>query len=394
MTQRPATPFGLILLLWAAGLGAAAQYGKVSVIYFLLPDHYPQAGAALAFIVSIVGFTGIVLGVLAGHLVARFGYRRSLLWALWFGAALSLLEALLPPLPVMLALRLAEGLSHLAIVVAAPTLIAQLSAPRHRGLTLSLWSTFFGVSYTALVWLGLPMVARLGLPSLFVAHGVWMAGAALLVQIRLPALNTARPSQALSLSDLPALHMQTYRSPFVAAPGFGWLFYTFCYLALLTLIPPFIDPSYRAALVGAIPLVSIVTSMTVGVYLLGRYPAVRVVLAGFALVALALGWLLVAPGGIAPSLALAVAFGLVQGASFACVPQLNNSAADQARANGAMAQMGNIGNTVGTPVLAAAVAGIGYGGMIGTALIVTVLGLLTHAGLDHLRRRTEQGQRI
>lgn len=148
------TPFGVILALWGAGLGSAAQYGKVSVVFDVLPGIYPQAGAAVGWIVSLVGMVGILFGVVAGLLVARIRYRRALIWALWLGAAVSAVQALLPPLPVMLLTRVVEGLSHLAIVVAAPTLIAQLSAPRHRGFTLTLWGTFFGVAFALLAFAG------------------------------------------------------------------------------------------------------------------------------------------------------------------------------------------------------------------------------------------------
>ena len=99
MTDK--TSFPLVFALWGAGLGAAAQYGKVSVIFDLLPEAYPEAGAALGFVVSLVGFIGILFGVAAGLLVARIRYRRALLSALWLGAAVSLTQALLPPLPWM-----------------------------------------------------------------------------------------------------------------------------------------------------------------------------------------------------------------------------------------------------------------------------------------------------
>ncbi len=119
-------------------MGAAAQYGKVSVVFDALPSVYPGAGAALGFVVSLVGLVGIVFGVVAGLVVARVRYRRALISALWIGAGMSAFQALLPGLPLLLASRVIEGASHLAIVVAAPTLIAQLSAPKDRGLTLSL----------------------------------------------------------------------------------------------------------------------------------------------------------------------------------------------------------------------------------------------------------------
>ncbi|MFC6584404.1 MFS transporter [Sulfitobacter aestuariivivens] len=182
------TPFALIFALWGAGLGAAAQYGKVSVIFDLLPQVYPDAGAAIGFIVSLVGFVGILFGVAAGLLVARIRYRRALLGALWIGAGVSAFQAVLPALPLMLAARMLEGVSHLAIVVAAPTLIAQISAPRDRGLTLTLWGTFFGVAFAVLAWAGRPLALSLGVPALFMAHAAYMAVFALYLSARLRAL--------------------------------------------------------------------------------------------------------------------------------------------------------------------------------------------------------------
>lgn len=382
------TPFTLILLLWGGGLGAAGQYAKVSVIYDQLPGVYPEAGVALGFLVSIVGFVGIAFGVVAGMLVSNVGYRRALIWALWAGAVLSAVQAVFPPLPVMLVLRALEGVSHLAIVVAAPTLIAQLAQARHRGFALTLWSTFFGVAYTVLVWLGLPMVAALGLPSLFVAHAIWMATFAVLLSAQLKALPRAAKGPPVNWARLLPDHVTLYRSPFVAAPGIGWLFYTFCFLALLTLLPPFIAEAQRAAVLGAMPLISILVSMTMGVIVLRWTSAISVVIAGFAAVVTALVWLLLDPGGIWACFALAGALGLVQGASFAAVPQLNEHAADQARANGALAQMGNIGNTLGTPVLAAILLGAGHSGMIATAIIVSAAGLAAHLWMQRLRHLT------
>lgn len=381
------TPFGLIFLLWGAGLGAAAQYAKVSVVFDQLPSIYPAGGVALGFLVSVVGFVGILFGVIAGLLVARIGYRRALIGALAAGAALSAIQALFPPLPIMLGLRVLEGASHLVIVVAAPTLIAQLSAARHRGFTLTLWSTFFGVSYTLLVWLGLPMVSQLGIASLFWVHAAWMAVFAVVLGPSLRAMPAQPRPDAISLRNLAGDHVTLYRSPFLAAPAIGWFFYTMCFLALLTLLPPFIDPAMQALVIGAMPLVSIVASMTLGVWLLRFVGAITVILTGFGACVLSLIWLWAVPGGPVACFVLAAALGLVQGASFAAVPQLNTTAEDQARANGAMAQMGNVGNTLGTPMLVAVIAGAGYSGMIVTAIVIFTSGLCAHLWLAHRRRK-------
>ena len=379
------TPFGLILLLWGAGLGAAAQYGKVSVIFDLLPTVYPGAGPALGWMVSLVGFIGIVFGVVAGLVVARIRYRRALIWALWAGAAMSALQALLPPLPWMLLSRVVEGASHLSIVVAAPTLIAQLSADKDRGLTLTLWGTFFGGAFALLAFAGRPLAIDFGLPALFLAHAVYMAAFALILGASLKALPPEDPAPALSLGRILRDHGTIYRSPSLAAPAAGWLFYTFSFVSILTVLPPYLDDGVRVAVMTAMPLCSIAVSMTLGVLLLRRFSAVEVVEAGFALSAMTMLWLWLRPGDPVACLALAGAMGLIQGASFAAVAQLNATPAAQAQGNGAMAQMGNIGNTLGTPVMATALAAFGFAALPVLAGGAFVLGLVAHLGLGRMR---------
>lgn len=379
------TSFGRVFLLWGAGLGAAAQYAKVSVIFDQLPDLYPDAGAWLGWAVSLVGLVGIIFGVAAGLLVARLRYKRALIWALWLGAGISAVQGLGLPLWGFLTLRAIEGLSHLGLVVAAPTLIAQLSAPQHRGFTLTLWGTFFGVAFAVLTWGGLPLVAAYGVTSLFWAHGLYMAVFAVVLTFSLHVLPESTPLTRFSLRQLIKDHGAIYRSPRVAAAGMGWLFYTFCFVSVLTVMPPFLAPEYRAIVMGAMPLASIVCSMTLGVYLLRSMSAVSVVVLGFGSSFAVMGWLWVSPGHVWACLALAATLGLIQGASFAAVPQLNDTAATQAQANGAMAQMGNLGNTLGTPVIVAGLLWLGYAALpifVGAAL---ALGLCTHLVLARLR---------
>lgn len=381
------TPVGLILLLWGAGLGAAAQYAKVSVIFDQLPDVYPEAGAALGFAVSLVGFIGIVFGVVAGLLVARIRYRRALLWSLWLGAAVSAIQSFLPSFEWFLVLRGIEGLSHLAMVVAAPTLIAQLSAPQHRGLTLTLWGTFFGVAFAVLAWGGLPLVAAYGVSALFAAHAVYMAVFAVILTFSLQALPSTETFPNLSIASILRDHIAIYRSPRISAAGLGWLLYTFCFVSVLTVMPPFLDPSERAFVTGAMPLASIISSMTIGVWALRYISAVGVVIWGFGCSIISMVWLGFDPANAYGCIALAASLGLVQGASFAAVPQLNDTAETQAQANGAMAQMGNVGNTIGTPIMVAALAGFGYIALPVFVSIALLMGLLIHLILRMLRNR-------
>ena len=113
--------------------------------------------------------------------------------------------------------------------------------------------------------------------------------------------------------------------------------------------------------------------------------AVQLAQIGFALCVAALFWLLAVPGLPAACLALAGALGLVQGATFAAIPQLNETAATQSQAYGALAQTGNLGNTIGTPALLAVLGMAGYPGLIWTAILVLAGGFGAHAWMGARR---------
>lgn len=65
-------------------------------------------------------------------------------------AVVSLIQSSFPSYPVMMLTRVLEGVSHLAIVVVGPVAIAGIAPARHQGLAMTLWSSFFGVTYAVL----------------------------------------------------------------------------------------------------------------------------------------------------------------------------------------------------------------------------------------------------
>ena len=140
------------------------------------------------------------------------------------------------------------------------------------------------------------------------------------------------------------------------------------------------------------PLVSIAVSLAFGVWGLRYMTAVRMVQAGYAagLVATLVLWVAWGQGTftLLAAFALAGAMGIVQGASFASIPQLNTTAEDRARASGAVAQLGNVGTTSGTPILALLIASMGPTGVITFALPLCAAGIAVHAW--QARRRTRQ----
>ncbi|WP_227271614.1 MFS transporter [Roseobacter weihaiensis] len=379
-----------VFLLWLAGLGAAAQFAKIVVPFSYIKETYPHIGNELGWMLSFVSLVGAILGIAAGGLVAKVGTKRMLLFGMGLGAAVSLWQASFPSFPVMLFSRVIEGISHLAIVVAAPTLIAQISSDRYRGAAMALWSTFFGVSFALLAWLGLPLIESNGLSALFVLHGVFMFMIATVLLIDLRQVAAAGPvACGLSFRDMVENHLRAYQSPTISAPGIGWLFYTLTFVSLLAILPPLLPDAIRTGVTGLMPLASIASSLLLVPLLLRSLSSVRIVIIGFfGAILLVFLALLGAPLAVV-SVALFCVLGLVQGASFSAVPELNKSVETQALAYGVMAQTGNIGNLLGTPLLLAFLSMAGNSAVFALVAALYAVGILAH--LLTSRRRARQG---
>lgn len=389
MTRTPMSPLVLVLVLWLAGLGSAAQFAKIAVVLPELQQFYGETGAVSGFLVSLISLLGIVFGMVAGLLAIRFGLRRLLLTGLYLGAAISFLQALMPPFELMLASRFVEGFSHLAIVVVTPTLIAQIAPQKHQGAALTLWGTFFGVAFAAVAQVAPPIVDRAGLPALFSAHGVWMLAFAVIVTRSIPYPPTAsiRPD-SIGIAAIIARHRAAYANPAIAAPALGWVCYTLTFVALLAVLPPLLEPGERVIAATWMPLASIASSMTIGVFLLRHISAIGVVIAGFA-TSLAVSALFFVTGpNLWVGIVLFACLGLVQGASFAAVPQLNALDADRTLANGGLAQMGNLGNTAGTPLMLAIFAATGFVGLPVLLIVCYLAAIAIHLAFARMRARS------
>jgi len=382
--MRNVSTIYVILVLWVAGLCAAAQFAKMALVLPELQQLYPQAGTASGFLITLISLVGALFGLVAGVVVAKIGPRGVLLTGLVVGTMASLIQSVSLPLGVLLVTRIIEGASHLAIVVAAPTLIARVSSDRMRASAMTLWGTFFGVSFALTAWLGLPLAQTHGVHSLFLAHSMIMGTTTLIAFWLVPkkevmANNDTIENNSFSIARLFERHKQAWSSPYIAAPAAGWLFYTITFVALLATLPNQVPEQLRAFVAAAMPLASIASSMTVGVALLWRYSAIQVVIIGFVLSIFCALLFFTNTNTVLVCLLLFTALGLVQGASFAAIPQLNTSSAHQALSNGAQAQAGNIGNLCGTPLLLLLLSYGGMRAMIATVIVCYLVAIFLHA---------------
>ncbi|MEM9970779.1 MAG: MFS transporter [Pseudomonadota bacterium] len=356
------TDWRLIALLFITGLFAAAQFAKIALTLEPLAASYP--GAPLPWIVSALSLAGILFGVTAGMVVARFGARRVLLLAILGAAMASAAQAMLPAFPVLVALRLAEGITHLAMVVAAPTLMAAVAAPADKPVAMGLWGTFFGVGFAAAAAV-IPLLS--GPSTVFIAHALGLLILAAALWPMLPR-GVARDT---GQGGFVARHVAIYTNPRLLAPALGFIWHTITFLGLLTFLPRVIGGWTAPVL----PLVALVGTFGAGV-LARRIAPRQLLVASFVLSIAGLLAAIALPETLRIWLILPlfVILGLVPGASFANVPALNPDPADQARANGAVAQLGNVGTACSTPLFAAALT-YGFTGLALTAAAMFAAGL-------------------
>lgn len=388
MPHAPITHWPRIFVLWGCGIAAALQLAKIAVAFDDLRAAYDVSAASMGWILSAVGMVGLVLGVTMGLIAPRVGYKRLLLGGLALGTVLASAQTALLPWSWFWLTRVLEGASHLAVVVAAPTLMAAAAAPRHRAIAMGLWSTFVGLAF-AIAGVFVPLlVAQGGLPALFAVHAAFLLLMGLAVLYWVPADAPRAASAAWQhamphklLAQLPQLlraHGAIYARWTTALPGFGFLCYTAMAVALLTFLPLHSGSSHWL-LAALLPLTGVAGTFSAGwiaQYWLAPLVLVRLSFALVLLMALALAAAAgLGQGYAAAALGLMFCAGLAGGAAFSLIPVLNAEPALQAKANGAVAQLGNLGATVGPPTFALALGGWGVYGLVAVVLLCAGCGL-------------------
>jgi MFS family permease len=376
MDSPSVTRWHLVIILWLSGVLAAMQFSKISIAFQALQAHYGASASVMGWVLSTVGMVGLLLGAVAGLCAPAIGYRRLLVVGMGLGAVLAGVQSLIPAMPLLWLTRLLEGVSQLSVVVAAPTLIIQYSAPQHRSMVMGLWSTFMGVAFAVTGALGGWVLAQFHLEGLLLTHALGMSAMFLLVLVVVPKDSASRPAWP-RLSALPGLHLQLYSHWATALPGLCFFCYTCSAIAMFTFLPQFAG-SERVWLAPVLPLVTIVGTLSAGWLAQSWLPPNRLVrwaYVGVALAATGVGIALTWGLAISPvAIVLMYMLGVAGGSSFALVLYLNHVTAAQARATGAVAQLGNMGSTLGPPLVAACIAQFGGQAVVVPAVLFAVLG--------------------
>ncbi|MEP3296770.1 MAG: MFS transporter [Aliiglaciecola sp.] len=356
-------------LLWCLGVAAAVQVSKMTLTLKPLSEYYGVPESSVGVLISAIGLLAVALGAVVTALPALLGITRTLFSCCILAIGCSMLQYTLPSFGLMLAARIVEGLSHLGIVIVAPTLMSLIVTKKMRGLVMLLWGTFYGVAFALTSWLGAPLLERYGQSSIFLTHACFTAVVTLALFAYLPrktdAPYGAQPSTNIegaiclrfesirfrqSIQWYCRQHTSTYVPANIRTPAVGWFFYTPTFVSIIAVLSSYAT-SENLLIVGFLPLASVFTSVFVVAVLVTKLPAIRISKIGFCMAAALCCLLILQSENMLLLAALFGVLGIIQGASYASIPQLNYAPTNQILAHGAMTQLGNLGNLVGVPLL-------------------------------------------
>ena len=182
--MSPAAPERAAGVVILAGVGAALHIAKLPPAIAAL-----QAGLGISllqagFLLSLVQAAGMSAGVAFGVLADGLGLKRSMLIGLALLSAVSVLGAMAQSVPLLMALRAAEGFGFLLVVLPAPGLVRRLVPPQRLSRMLGFWGSYMPFG-TALALLAGPLwIAAFGwrawwwlLAGVSASMALWLARA-------------------------------------------------------------------------------------------------------------------------------------------------------------------------------------------------------------------------
>lgn len=365
-----------IILVYGTGLLAAGQLGLVAPLVPALQGELNLSLAFVGLILSVITLVGALLGLAAGGAVERTGYAR----AIFVGLALMTLAACICAWAstgtMLLAARGFAGVGYLLVVVAAPSLMARLAAPRDRALALSLWGTFVPAGIALAQALSGVAVETWGWRAIFVADAVLLA-VALAIALMTLAADRATPMSGPSLRwrDLGG-------APLLLAVSFFCFALTFLGMAgLLTVYfieirgfsieraSGLIAPTTACGALGSLAAGWLMQRGISSWSLAGAGLLGAMVLAVVVFSAAASDWAVIAATALSFTLG-----GMVPAAAFASVPLLARDARAIGPLNGLLAQTGSLGSLLGPPLVALWVGAVGWAMAPTLLLAVAIIG--------------------
>ena len=391
------THWPAVLAAALAGVAIAMNVGKVPLALPLLRDEMGlslvQAGWVSSMLTSLAVVAALGFGLAAG----RIGALRMVLGGLGLSAAASLLALAAPAgagFTLLITTRFFEGAGFLAVAVAAPALVSAAAAPVDRRFAMGVWSSFMPAGA------GLAMaLAPLLLPAAG-WRGLWGATAAVLLLAAAAAWRQRdwyAPAGASGHAADTATALAVLRQPlpWLLALAFGlWAMQHF---ALIVWLPTFLQEQrgmsagWVAALTCLMLLANVPGNLIGGALVQRGLPRGRLIAVAHGLTGLCgLGLFADAlPDGLRYGLCVALSFvgGLIPAAVMSSSTALAHNPRQINALQGLIMQGSQLGQFIGTPLIAAVVATSGHWSSARwVTACAAALGLLLGLAAWHLER--------
>jgi MFS transporter, CP family, cyanate transporter len=240
---------GRAWLVVAGGVAAAVHVGKLPPAIPVLREGLGLTLVEAGFLLSLVQFAGMTLGLLVGLAADRLGLKRTMVAGLALTGTASIAGGFATTPTALLALRALEGLGFLLASMPAPGLIRRLVPARRMSAMLGVWGAYMPFATALALLCGPAWMAWAGWPGWW-----WLLGALSLVMAF--ALARQLPRDPRMSGGGPAQWSARIRRT-LAAPGpwlvaFAFGVYSAQWLAVIGFLPSIylaagIAPSTAAA---------------------------------------------------------------------------------------------------------------------------------------------------
>ena len=361
-----------------SGVVVALQIGKLPPA---LPELQAQMGVTwlqAGFLLSMVQFGGMALGLVVGLFADRWGLRLCMLCGLLALSVASVLGGLASTPEALLWLRGMEGFGFLLASLPAPALIRQLVPPDKLNAMMGLWGAYMPAGTALALLVGPLWIPVWGWPSwwwLFAGLSALMAMGLLVAvpadSIRRSLASTERVNASPDFRySLGQRIQETLRAPGPWLVSLTFAMYSGQWLAVVGFLPSIYA---QAGLNGA--WLGVLTALAAAVNILGNVASGRLLQKGVSAGALLyFGFLAMALGGAlafgawtsdspiwryAGVLLFSMCGGLVPGTLFSLALRLAPSEGTVAATVGWMQQWSSVGQFVGPPAVAWLAAQVG-----------------------------------
>ena len=380
-----------VLAIVGAGVVASLQVGKVIIAAPLLRQDMGLDLASVGTLTAVFSLLGVVGGIAAGGVIARFGARRMLLLGLLATALGTTLGAMAPSYGLLLASRVVEGLGFLMITVAGPAALQRMVSASGRDFAFALWSCYMPTG------MAVAMLASQAFDH-WQAYW-WCAGAAVAVALAsvaaLVPVGESTTSASLSWRGMRQDTVDTLGAAGPVLLALSFTLYSLMFFALFTFLPVLLMEQLgltlaQAGLYSAIAsAANIIGNLGAGVLLARGWRRSTLIACASATMGVVALLIFQSVLPAMPTFLLCVLFsavgGLIPATLLGTAPLVAPRPALTAASVGLVMQGSNLGQVIGPVTVGGVIDRFGWGAASYVVLAAAMGGLVIAAGLRRVR---------